>query len=287
MNSGVNLNDPTVIAAFTTALLHQGLIALLIFAVPGLAWLSLRAWLAPAARDGAAARAPVPAELAGRRLMRTGFGLPWLFDGILQAQPKMAAGLPAKFIELAAASSPALGAASRELGRDHLVIPPRAGRSRRRVDSGRHRNLDAGRGSRYLVAASRAGQRRLRSRPAARRGHPECRASSDQRQPPLHPGWLPPGVRRREGLAGVPNWLYLTGARARLRQVWRRYGVAPAKIQLTGRMTGHGYHAFVIDQAGQMRQETGFDTGPGTQATKSSFAAGLNGAARQLLRLVR
>ena len=32
MNSGVNVNDPTVVAAFKAALLHQGLIALLIFA---------------------------------------------------------------------------------------------------------------------------------------------------------------------------------------------------------------------------------------------------------------
>ena len=48
MNSGVNVNDPTVIAAFKSALLHQGIIALLIFAVLGFAWLTIRAWL-PAA----------------------------------------------------------------------------------------------------------------------------------------------------------------------------------------------------------------------------------------------
>ena len=45
MNTGLNVSDPTVVAAFRTALLHQGLIALLIFVVVGLAWLSLRAWL--------------------------------------------------------------------------------------------------------------------------------------------------------------------------------------------------------------------------------------------------
>ena len=48
-------------------------------------------------------------------------------------------------------------------------------------------------------------------------------------------------------------------------------------------MIGHGDYAFVIDQAGHMRQELDFDTGPGTQATKSSFAAELTDAARQLL----
>ena len=40
MNSGLNVNDPTVVAAFRSALLHQALIALLIFAVLALAWAS-------------------------------------------------------------------------------------------------------------------------------------------------------------------------------------------------------------------------------------------------------
>src|SRR4249920_2604347 len=82
MNSGVNVNDPAVIAAFKSALLHQGLIALVIFAVLGLA------------------------EPAWRQLLRVGFGLLWVFDGILQAQPKMAIGLPSQVIQPSAASSP-------------------------------------------------------------------------------------------------------------------------------------------------------------------------------------
>ncbi len=88
---------------------------------------------------------------------------------------------------------------------------------------------------------------------------------------------------RQEGLATVPNWVYLTGTRAQLEQVWRRYGVLPAQILPAGSMVGHGDYAFVIDQAGHVRQELGFDTGPGTQATKSSFAAELTDAAQQLL----
>jgi hypothetical protein len=47
--------------------------------------------------------------------------------------------------------------------------------------------------------------------------------------------------------------------------------------------TGHGDYAFVIDQQGYMRQFLDFDTGPGTQATKSSFAVELTDAAQQLL----
>jgi cytochrome oxidase Cu insertion factor (SCO1/SenC/PrrC family) len=105
MNSGVNVSDPTVVAAFKAALLHQGLIALLIFFVVGLAWLSLRAWL-PAAAAGSPPAAPGPAEPAWRQVLRIGFGILWLFDGILQAQPKMAIGLPSQVIEPIAASSP-------------------------------------------------------------------------------------------------------------------------------------------------------------------------------------
>ena len=88
---------------------------------------------------------------------------------------------------------------------------------------------------------------------------------------------------RQEGLADVPNWLYLTGTPAQLQQVWQRYGVPQAIILPAGSMIGHGDYAFVIDQAGHMRQELDFDVGPGTQATKSSFAAQLTDAARQLL----
>jgi len=107
MNSGLNVDDPAVVAAFKAALLHQGLIALLIFAVLGLAWAGLRAWLS--ARAGpATSRPPGPAgpEPAGRQLLVIGFGNLWLFDGILQAQPKMAIGLPSQVIEPTAASSP-------------------------------------------------------------------------------------------------------------------------------------------------------------------------------------
>jgi cytochrome oxidase Cu insertion factor (SCO1/SenC/PrrC family) len=108
MNSGLNLSDPTVVAAFKAALVHQGLIALLIFALVGLAWITLRAWLpASAAGAGAAPEATAAvAEPAWRRLLRIGFGLIWVFDGILQAQPKMAVGLPSQVIEPTAAASP-------------------------------------------------------------------------------------------------------------------------------------------------------------------------------------
>jgi cytochrome oxidase Cu insertion factor (SCO1/SenC/PrrC family) len=110
MNSGINVNDPTVVAAFKTALVHQGIIALLIFALLGFAWITVRAWL-PAARiasgaTSAGAPALAVAEPSWRQLLRVGFGLLWVFDGILQAQPKMAIGLPSQVIQPTAASSP-------------------------------------------------------------------------------------------------------------------------------------------------------------------------------------
>ena len=49
---------------------------------------------------------PTLAEPAWRKLLRFGFGLLWIFDGILQAQPKMAIGLPSQVIEPLAAASP-------------------------------------------------------------------------------------------------------------------------------------------------------------------------------------
>ena len=88
---------------------------------------------------------------------------------------------------------------------------------------------------------------------------------------------------RQEDLDGVPNWLYLTGSPAQLAQVWRGYGIA-AEIAPAGSMIAHSENAFVIDQQGHLRQEMGFDPGPGTAATMSSFAAELTDAAQQLLR---
>ena len=88
---------------------------------------------------------------------------------------------------------------------------------------------------------------------------------------------------RQEHLDQVPNWLYLTGSVPQLKQVWKEYGVF-AEILPAGSMVGHPDVAFVIDRAGRVRQELDTDPGPGTTATKSSFAVLLADAARQALR---
>ena len=107
MNSGSDRLDPLLAAAFRSALLHQALIVLAIVAALATVWVGLRAWppagpllgtLRAALRPAALAPG-APAEPAGRRLLRIGFGVLWLFDGILQAQPNMPAGLPSQVIE--------------------------------------------------------------------------------------------------------------------------------------------------------------------------------------------
>ncbi len=47
MNSGLNIDNPTLVAAFRTALLHQGILILAVFAVLAVAWVSAREWLRP------------------------------------------------------------------------------------------------------------------------------------------------------------------------------------------------------------------------------------------------
>jgi len=83
---------------------------------------------------------------------------------------------------------------------------------------------------------------------------------------------------RQEGLAGVPNWRFLSGPLAQLRGVWHSYYFT-VQIVPAGGMVLHGDVAYVIDAAGRMRTELNFDPGPGTSATTSSFAAELADAA--------
>jgi hypothetical protein len=89
MNTGLNTDDPTVVAAFKLALLHQGIAAVLLFAVLALAWVSVREFL-PAGRAASARAAAAAPEAPARSLLRIGFGVLWILDGILQAQPGMA-----------------------------------------------------------------------------------------------------------------------------------------------------------------------------------------------------
>jgi len=112
MGSGPGSPDPAVVAAFRSALMHQGLTALLVLAALAICWATLREWrpdlarrahLARLARQGPSGEVEVP---AARRLIRLGFGLLWTLDGLLQAQPALVAGTGSKIIAPAAATSP-------------------------------------------------------------------------------------------------------------------------------------------------------------------------------------
>ena len=106
MNSGLSPGDPTLVAAFRSALLHQGAIAVLMLVFVWLLWAAARTWRSATAHGTGGAIAGGTAEARARWLLRTGFGVLWIFDGILQAQPKMAGGLATQVIEPVAASSP-------------------------------------------------------------------------------------------------------------------------------------------------------------------------------------
>ena len=117
MSTGLQANNPTIVSAFYSQLLRQGLVVAGIALVVLSAWALLRsaqlrqAYARPATKaSGQVAAAPIapaaPEEAPGRHLLRVGFGVLWLFDGILQAQASMPLGMPSSVIEPAAATSP-------------------------------------------------------------------------------------------------------------------------------------------------------------------------------------
>ena len=141
MNSGLNAADPTVVAAFRAALLHQGLIALAIFAVLSIVWVSVRDRTENAANPAPQTAHPEP---AGHQLLRIGFGLLWVFDGLLIPMALLAAGgflaltrVPAAVTAPAAdlAADPATEPAADRAGSAGLwggpCGQPRSGRRRR------------------------------------------------------------------------------------------------------------------------------------------------------------
>jgi cytochrome oxidase Cu insertion factor (SCO1/SenC/PrrC family) len=76
----------------------------------------------------------------------------------------------------------------------------------------------------------------------------------------------------QENLSQVPNWLFLTGSLNQLKDVWHDYGIEVENLP-AGAMAAHNDLAIVIDANGTIRQELSDDPGPGTSATKASFAS--------------
>jgi len=112
MGSRLQTTNSTVVAAFQSALVHQGLVVLVVVALLALAWNALRAAqlrqaVASAARPvSLSSTAPVALEPTARRVLRLAFGCLWVFDAILQAQVSMPLGLAPSVLQPAASSSP-------------------------------------------------------------------------------------------------------------------------------------------------------------------------------------
>ena len=103
MNSGPSPASPILVSAFRSALLQQWVIVALIFLLLLIAWAASRT-----AIFGSLTATPAEPwrEPRARRLLRVGFGILWLFDGLLQAQPQMAGGLADQVIQPTASTSP-------------------------------------------------------------------------------------------------------------------------------------------------------------------------------------
>ncbi len=74
-----------------------------------------------------------------------------------------------------------------------------------------------------------------------------------------------------EHLDTQPNWLFLTGSRSSLENVWGDYGVS-ASIDPAGGMVDHSDVTYVIDTRGDTRRAIESDPGDG-QADSSSFSS--------------
>ena len=106
MGQGLLATNPVVVAAFRAALRFQGLLVFLMI-VTVLVTSALGVWQRAADTPDSGDRDVVRGEPSARKLLRTAFGILWILDGFLQAQPAMPIGMPAQVVQPAAATSPA------------------------------------------------------------------------------------------------------------------------------------------------------------------------------------
>ncbi|HUA94975.1 MAG TPA: SCO family protein [Acidimicrobiales bacterium] len=113
MGGSLQQSNPTMLSAFHTALVHQLLLLGLVAVVAAVAWNVLRTLqYRRAVAGGGAPPAPAPMAVSdpeplGRRILRVGFGLLWVVDGLLQLQSGMVLGMPTTVLRPAATGSPA------------------------------------------------------------------------------------------------------------------------------------------------------------------------------------
>ena len=95
MGDGINIHNPYVADAFYRSLQRHGLVALVIA-------VAIAAWLAWRSNE----RDAVAVESRSRRILRYGFGLLWILDGILQMQSAMPLGLATNLLTEARDATP-------------------------------------------------------------------------------------------------------------------------------------------------------------------------------------
>jgi hypothetical protein len=105
MNTGHQATNAGIVAAFHSTLATELLIAIAVLVALSLAWTLVRSTMNGGHGRSPADRVADPEPVA-RRFVRIAFGILWLFDGILQAQPEMPVGLPSQVIAPTAALSP-------------------------------------------------------------------------------------------------------------------------------------------------------------------------------------
>jgi hypothetical protein len=107
MTAGHGAPSLGLVADFRAALLAEGTLLFLMFVLLAIGWVACREVLLVRARGWLAAQQDRwPEEPSWRRVLRIGFGVLWIVDGLLQAQPAMPAGLPSLVIGPAATGSP-------------------------------------------------------------------------------------------------------------------------------------------------------------------------------------
>jgi cytochrome oxidase Cu insertion factor (SCO1/SenC/PrrC family) len=107
MSTGLQANNPTIVSAFQSLLLRQGLVVLILLAVMIVAWNVLRGiQLRRAVAGTPSTELSAYPEPVARRVLRISFALIWILDGLLQAQPSMPLGMTTQVIEPGVATSP-------------------------------------------------------------------------------------------------------------------------------------------------------------------------------------
>ena len=97
---GLSNGNPVIVAAFHSALFH-GLLAVVVVAMVAILIFLLLSGKVPHPLQGSWRGEPV-----GRRVLRLGFAVLWVVDGLLQVQPQMPIGLPTEVLQPSAATSP-------------------------------------------------------------------------------------------------------------------------------------------------------------------------------------